>query len=231
MPASSQKSIAFDVYGTLINTHGVVSKLEEIVGGIEGVSAQGFSNTWREKQLEYSFRRGLMQEYQNFAVCTAQALEYTCIFYGLNLPESDKQALLESYKTLPAFDDVTDGLTAMKDSGHKLYAFSNGSAEAVEMLLVTAGIRDFFDGVVSVDDLKTFKPNPSVYHHFMKQSESTTDNAWLVSSNPFDVIGAVNIGMSAAWVKRTEQAIFDPWGIDPTIVIQSLTELDGKLDE
>lgn len=225
MPASSQKSIAFDVYGTLINTHGVVSKLEEIVGDIDGVSAQGFSNTWREKQLEYSFRRGLMQEYQNFAVCTAQALEYTCTFYGLNLPDADKQALLESYKTLPAFDDVTAGLTAMKDSGHKLYAFSNGSAEAVEMLLVTAGIRDFFDGVVSVDDLKTFKPNPSVYHHFMKQSESTTDNAWLVSSNPFDVIGAVNTGMSAAWVKRTEQAIFDPWGIDPTIEIRSLIEL------
>ena len=76
MSANSTKSIAFDVYGTLINTHGVVSKLEEIVGDL----AQSFSNTWREKQLEYSFRRGLMREYQNFTVCTAQALEYTCDF-------------------------------------------------------------------------------------------------------------------------------------------------------
>ena len=229
MPASSPKSIAFDVYGTLINTHGVVSKLEEIVGGIAGISAQAFSNSWREKQLEYSFRRGLMQEYQNFAVCTAQALEYTCLFYGLDLSDSDKQALLESYKTLPAFDDVNEGLTTMKNSGHKLYAFSNGSAEAVEMLLVTAGIRDFFDGVVSVDDLQTFKPNPTVYQYFMKQSESSVDEAWLVSSNPFDVIGAVNVGMSTAWVKRSEQAIFDPWGIDPTITISSLIELDDQL--
>ncbi len=137
--------------------------------------------------------------------------------------------MLESYKTLPAFDDVREGLTAMKNSGHKLYAFSNGSADAVETLLVTAGIRDFFDGVVSVDDLQTFKPNPSVYHHFMKQSDSSAAEAWLISSNPFDVIGAVNVGMSAAWVKRTEQAIFDPWGIEPTITISSLIELDEQL--
>ncbi|KAG1694878.1 (S)-2-haloacid dehalogenase [Nymphon striatum] len=225
MSVSSPKNIAFDVYGTLINTHGVVSKLEEIVGD----TAQAFSNTWREKQLEYSFRRGLMQKYQNFAVCTSQALDYTCSFYALDLSDSEKQALLESYKTLPAFDDVTEGLTTMRNSGHKLYAFSNGSAEAVEMLLVAAGIRNFFDGVVSVDDLQTFKPNPSVYHHFMKQSDSSAENAWLISSNPFDVIGAVNVGMSAAWVKRSEQALFDPWGIDPTITINSLIELDEQL--
>ncbi len=225
MSTDSVKSIAFDVYGTLINTHGVVSKLEEIVGD----SAQAFSNTWREKQLEYSFRRGLMREYQTFAVCTAQALDYTCAFLGFDLSDSDKQVLLESYKTLPAFDDVREALTTMKASGHKLYAFSNGNAEAVEMLLVTAGIRKYFDGVVSVDDLQTFKPNPDVYHHFMQQSSSDISSAWLISSNPFDVIGAVNVAMSAAWVKRTEQALFDPWGIEPTITISSLTELDQQL--
>ena len=47
-------TLAFDVYGTLINTHGVVSLLENMVGD----NAHAFSTTWREKQLEYSFRRG-----------------------------------------------------------------------------------------------------------------------------------------------------------------------------
>ena len=49
-------TLAFDVYGTLINTHGVLSLLDDMIGD----NAQAFSNTWREKQLEYSFRRGLM---------------------------------------------------------------------------------------------------------------------------------------------------------------------------
>jgi len=50
-------TLAFDVYGTLIDTHGVVAALTEMIGK----QAQGFSQSWRDKQLEYSFRRGLMQ--------------------------------------------------------------------------------------------------------------------------------------------------------------------------
>ncbi len=63
-------TIAFDVYGTLIDTHGVVSKLHKILGD----RAEVFSHTWRKKQLEYSFRQGLMQNYKNFAVYTSHAL-------------------------------------------------------------------------------------------------------------------------------------------------------------
>lgn len=80
--------LAFDVYGTLIYTHGVVSMLQESVGD----EAQQFSQTWREKQLEYSFRRGLMQHYENFAVCTRYALDYACMAYGVTLSEGQKQA-------------------------------------------------------------------------------------------------------------------------------------------
>ena len=218
-------TIGFDVYGTLIDTHGVISKLQEVIGD----RAKDFSQTWRDKQLEYSFRRGLMQNYQNFAVCTSQALDYTCAFYKIELSDAQIKLLLESYRTLPAFSDVEASLIQLKEAGYRLYAFSNGSAEAVETLLVTAGIRNLFLGVVSVDDLKTFKPNPAVYAHFLRQTESTGDQAWLISSNPFDVIGAISAGMRAAWVRRSEEALFDPWGIEPTITVGSLGELNEKM--
>ena len=94
-----------------------------------------------------------------------------------------------------------------------------------------AGITDFFQGVVSCDDLKSFKPNPAVYGHFLRQSNSTGDSAWLISSNPFDVIGARSAGMHAAWVQRSTAAVFDPWELTPTLTIGSLLELAGELDE
>ena len=218
-------TIAFDVYGTLINTHGVVAKLAEKVGS----NAQNFSQTWRDKQLEYSFRRGLMQNYQNFAICTRDALEYTNQFYNTNLSADDKQQLLESYRSLLAFDDVTESLQDLKQEGFRLFAFSNGSQDAVEALLTNAGIREYFIDVVSVDDLKTFKPNPAVYSHFLRKSAANGETAWLISSNPFDVIGAVSQGMRSAWVKRTPDAIFDPWGIEPTITVSSLTQLKQEI--
>jgi 2-haloacid dehalogenase len=218
-------TLAFDVYGTLINTHGVVSALEELVGD----QAKAFSNTWRNKQLEYSFRKGLMQNYETFAVCTSQALDYTCTCYAAKLSNGQKKELMNLYRVLPAFDDVEKGLQQLKNSGFRLYAFSNGAADALEVLLNNAGIRDLFLGVVSVDDIKSFKPNPAVYSHFLRQSKSTGGSAWLISSNPFDVIGAISAGMKSAWVRRSPEAIFDPWGIEPTITVNNLLELDSKI--
>ena len=101
----------------------------------------------------------------------------------------------------------------------------DGAADAVETLLVAADIRGLFDGVVSVDDRKTFKPNPDVYEHLLDTTASSPGNAWLISSNPFDVIGAISYGLRAAWVKRSKHSIFDPWGIEPTLTITSLREL------
>jgi len=218
-------TLAFDVYGTLINTHGVLTALEELVGD----KAKAFSNTWRDKQLEYSFRKGLMQNYETFAVCTSQALDYTCAYYATDLSDEQRKGLMSLYRVLPAFDDVKEGLTRLKEAGFRLFAFSNGAAEALEVLLNNAGIRDLFLGVVSVDDIKSFKPNPAVYGHFLRQSKSTGGSAWLISSNPFDVIGAISAGMKSAWVRRSPEAIFDPWGIEPTITVTNLIELRDNL--
>ncbi len=219
--------LGFDVYGTLIDVHGVVSKIEEVIGTKQ---PKEFSQTWREKQLEYTFRRGLMQNYQNFGVCTSQALDYACKYYNVTISKEQKQELLDCYKTLPAFADVKQDLMRLKDAGYRLYAFSNGSAEAVNTVLVSAGIREFFIGVVSVDDLKSYKPNPAVYSYFLRESGGSGNNAWLVSSNPFDVIGAISTGMRAAWVQRSKEAIFDPWEIEPTLTVNNIGELQKKLE-
>ena len=220
-------TLAFDVYGTLINTHGVLTALEELVGE----KAKAFSNTWRDKQLEYSFRKGLMQNYETFAVCTRQALDYSCAYYGSDLSDEQKNELMGIYRVLPAFDDVKEGLTRLKAAGFLLYAFSNGAEDALEILLSNARIRELFLDVVSVDDIKTFKPAPAVYSHFLRQSKSTGSSAWLISSNPFDVIGAISAGMKSAWVRRSPEAVFDPWGIEPTITVRHLLELGDKIDK
>jgi 2-haloacid dehalogenase len=198
-------TLAFDVYGTLLNTHGVVSTLEKFIGN----KALDFSKTWRDKQLEYSFRRGLMQNYESFAVCTRDALNFTSAYFKVNLSPEVKQELLEAYKILPAFDDVATGLAQANKAGFRMFAFSNGSAEAVEALLDNAGIRHYFLGVVSVDDVKSFKPNPGVYSHFLRKTGSVGTDTWLISSNSFDVIGAISFGMRAIWVKRSQDAILE----------------------
>lgn len=217
-------TLGFDIYGTLIDPYGVSEKLAEY-------SSQSveFARIWRDKQLEYTFKRGLMRRYENFAVCTRNALDYTDTLLDTGLNDDAKQALMETYRVLPAFDDVVGSLKVSKDAGFRLFGFSNGLQSAVEGLLEHAGISHYFDGVVSVDDLQTFKPNPDVYHYFVKKTGAELENAWLVSSNPFDVQGAINIGMKAAWLQRSHNVVFDPWGIEPTVKIKSLEELPNLI--
>ena len=159
-------TIAFDVYGTLIDTDGVVSQLREWIGS----QADVFSKTWRSKQLEYSFRRGLMRRYETFAICTRHALDYCCVEYDVSFSAEQKDALPQSYRALPAFSDTDESLVALKAGGHRLFAFSNGAAEAVEEVLRASGLRERFEAVVSCDSLETFKPNPDVYRYFMKEA-------------------------------------------------------------
>jgi 2-haloacid dehalogenase len=214
-------TLAFDIYGTLIDTQGINQKLFDIIGE----QATEFSLRWREKQLEYSFRRGLMRRYENFATCTVQALDYTDRLFSTNISITDKQALMHAYKTLPPFADVTRSLIRAEKEGFRLFAFSNGSESAVEELLKNAGIRQYFEGVISVDSLQTFKPNPDVYQYFLNKTDSQPGTSWLVSSNPFDVIGAISAGMKAAWLQRDPKALFDPWEVNPTLTLKHLSQL------
>jgi len=219
-------TLAFDVYGTLIDTNGVVDLLEKFIGN----KAKAFSTTWRNKQLEYSFRRGYMQNYVSFAICTSQALDYTCLFHKVELNLEQKNELMNIYSVLPAFDDVKEALKKLKEKGFRLFAFSNGKAEAVEKLLIHAGVRELFLDVVNVDDIKTFKPSPGAYAHFLRITQTNGNETWLISSNPFDVIGSISAGMKSAWIQRSSESIFDPWEIQPTITVSSLLELCEDLD-
>lgn len=170
-----------------------------------------------------------MKKYVNFEACTRQALDYTCDFYPLAITTEEKNSLLGEYLRLPLFSDVFDGLRRAKNAGFRLYAFSNGEERIVDQLLALNGIRDFFEGVVSVDELKTFKPDPEVYRYFLDKTGSSIDKSWLISSNSFDLLGAVSAGMKAAWICRTPEAILDPWEITPQLKIKTLTELTEKI--
>lgn len=220
-------TIAFDVYGTLIDVSGVFNSLEQMIGD----KAKLFMNTWRSKQLEYSFRRGLMQQYADFSVCTKDALEYCCLAFKTDLTEDRKNALMDEYSVLPAFADVDTALKGLKEDGHRLFAFLNGSKKAVTKLLTNAKIIDMFDGIISVESVETFKPSPLVYEYLNKETSSGKVDSWLISSNPFDVIGAVSYGMKSAWVQRSQSSIFDPWGIEPTTTITKLTDLSLQLEK
>ena len=217
--------IGFDVYGTLVDPLGMDGPLREHVGDL----AERFAATWRERQIDWAFRRALMGRYANFDVVTREALRATAAMLGVDLRTAEA-GLLDTYRRLPAFADAFEGLTQLAEAGHRLVAFSNGVEATLRGLLTHARLMPPLTDVVSVDEVRTYKPSPAVYQHLVARGGQTGDQTWLVSANSWDVLGAKSAGLKAAWVRRSSRAHWDGGGIaEPDLVVASLVDLPARL--
>lgn len=218
-------TLAFDVYGTLINTYGMVDLLQRYIGEEK---AMPFATLWRDKQLEYSFRRSMMDRYEPFYTCTSNALDYCIEAFGVTITRDQHFSLVKRYQSLPVYKDVVAVLESISErSDLSIYALTNGPREDVERLFDDEGIHHFFKDIVSADEIKKYKPDPAVYRHFLDRASTTREESYLISGNSFDVIGAGSFGMNTIWIRRSSAQQFDPWGPRPTHTIQSLAELEA----
>lgn len=218
--------IGFDVYGTLVDPLGMERPLQAHVGP----ESLRFATTWRQHQLDSTFRRALMGRYANFDVVTRDALHFTARLLGVTLSTAAEEELIAAYLALPAFADARPGLAALGGEGHTLVAFSNGVEVSLRKLLAHARLLSALSGVVSVDDVSTYKPNPTVYLHLVARGGAPVDHTWLVSSNAWDVLGAKSAGLRAAWVRRQPKAPWEGWGLaEPDLVVASIGELAGRI--
>ncbi len=217
-------TLAFDVYGTLVDHQGMARLLEEDVGD----SAASVSQLWRQKQLEFAFRRGLMRMYENFGVVTRQALQTAMGQQGFTLSREREDELIAAYLKLPAFPDAAPALSEL-GRHYPQFAFSNGTREALEQVLGHNELREHLDGLVSVDDIRSFKPDPAVYAHARRATGALDRPLCLVSSNGWDVIGARAAGLMAIWVQRDATLPFEDWGLQPSAVIPDLYRLGEAL--
>ena len=216
-----KQSIAFDIYGTLIDPMALGQELETMLGTL----AADFNNLWRQKQLEYSFRKAAMGSFNHFSECTSQALQYCDTYFNTQLENDQKSKLLGMYRELPAFQEVRECLTILKERKHEVIALSNGKKDDLISLFRHAGILGFFDHILSADEVRTFKPSPAVYQLLADRSSSPIESTWMVSSNSFDVIGAASFGLKTAWVQRGPNPVFDPFNIDYTVSVSSISAL------
>lgn len=219
------EALAFDMYGTLVNPIGIRKELERFLS--EG--ALSVSEMWRQKQLEYTFRLTAMERYEDFEQVTRRALDYALAAAGRELEAGQKDALMQRYNDLERFPDVVPGLERLKKAGHAMIVFSNGTPRMLEALLDAADLRPYFQGFVSVDEIKVYKPSPKVYRHVASKLKRPIEEVRLGSSNPFDDIGAEAAGMRAAWVDRSG-GLFDTLGPPPEMVVETLTELADALE-
>ncbi len=187
----------FDAYGTLFDVHAAVRKN---AAGL-GEDAQRLSDIWRQKQLEYSWIRTLLDRYVDFWSLTEQALD-TAFAMVPSADKSLRKTLLDAYWQLDCYPEVPEVLKTLKGQGARLAILSNGNPAMLDGAVEAAGLGQVFDAVLSVDELKIYKTKMEIYemasNHFRVYPEAIS----FQSSNRWDVAGATAFGFRTVWINR-----------------------------
>lgn len=176
------------------------------------------------------------EQYIPFSTVTQRALKHTLAEAGESLPQSEIDSLMKAYDSLSTFPDVAGCLKAVsQDSGIAAVVFSNGTHVMVSSSLKNspdlAPQAAVFKDIVVVDDVQKFKPDKQVYQHLCKKvgKQGKENEVWLVSGNPFDVVGARSVGLNVAWVDRAGNGWVDSCVEGekgrPTVIVKSLEEV------
>lgn len=216
------KALVFDAYGTLYDPHSVAQRCEQLWPGKGDRVAQ----LWRTKQLEYSWQRSLMGRYVPFSTVTLDALRYACEALDAPLGAAEESELMAQYRDLAPYPDVPPTLAAM--GGYRKAILSNGSPDMLMPLVQASGLAAHFNAVLSVDELRMYKPAPEVYRLAVERLDVEAGSLGFVSSNGWDAAGAKSFGFRVFWINRAGAPI-DALGFAPDQIIRSLGELPGVL--
>ena len=216
------KAIIFDAYGTLFDVNSAAEKCKDQIGD----KWEKFSNYWRTTQLEYTWLRSLMGRHKDFWEITEDSLEKSMENFNIN--RSMKNELLDLYKVLSTFPEVKETLQKLKEKKYKLVILSNGTHALIKELVDTNNLGGIFDDVISVEEVKIYKPHSNVYNIPIKKYQIEKKQFAYLSANTWDVSAAGNFGFNAVWVNRNKN-IFDNLDYEPIIEIKNLIDLNNLL--
>mmetsp|Transcript_5064 Transcript_5064/g.9654 ORF Transcript_5064/g.9654 Transcript_5064/m.9654 type:complete len:414 (+) Transcript_5064:14-1255(+) len=200
--SAEPEAYVFDAYGTLLDVHSVT-----VGPSVFGDRWKVLSQTWREKQLQYTWLRSLARgqgNYVNFETVTRESLEYALELHQESIDEPTKKKLIEDYHVLKAYPEVKNSIEHVKNSGKRAVVCTNGTNAMIEAALSHNGLLDLFDDVISADELSCYKTDPSIYQTVVDEVQIPAKLMAFVSSNGWDACGAARFGFGEAfWVNRS----------------------------
>ena len=216
------KAIIFDAYGTLFDVNSAAEKCKNKIGD----KWEPFANYWRTIQLEYTWLRSLMKRHKDFWKITEDSLDKSMQVFKID--SSMKNELLDLYKVLSTFPEVNEALNKLKEKNYKLSILSNGTPSLLNELVKSNNIKNIFDDIFSIEEVKTYKPDPKVYNIPIKKYQIQKNEVAYLSANTWDVSAGGNYGFNPIWVNRNNN-IFDNLDFKPVNEIKNLKDINNLL--
>ncbi|MGM0876742.1 MAG: pyrophosphatase PpaX [Bacillota bacterium] len=177
-------TLLFDLDGTLINTNELI--IESFLHTLNSY----YPNKYKREDVLPFIGPTL---YDTFASINQDKMEEMVIAYRkFNHEQHDD--LVTEYET------VFETIKTLKEQGFKLGIVTTKIRDTVNMGLKLTKLDQFFDVVVTLDDVENAKPDPEPVLKALEQLGSSPDEAIMVGDNHHDVLAGKNAGTKTAGV-------------------------------
>ena len=188
----------FDAYGTLFDLHAAAERHRDAIGP----KWQQLSQAWRTKHIEYTWVHSLSRQPATFWELAQRSLDFAIASIGDAVPAEARDRLLAAYRTMDAYPEVAEVLSALKSRGARVAILSNGDPDMLDDVVRVAGLENAFDAVLSVTAAGIFKPAPAVYTLATRHVGCEPGDISFQSSNRWDIAGAKAFGFHCVWINR-----------------------------
>lgn len=113
--------------------------------------------------------------------------------------------LAEAIASAGPYDDAEEALDVLAEAGIPAHVLTNGGAETTRELLRRGGLLERVRRVLSVDDVRRYKPDPAPYAHAARAIGAEPARITLIAAHAWDVLGARRAGLSTVWVDRRDE--------------------------
>ena len=218
------KVILFDVNETLLDLQPMKEAITKLLGG-----GPETARLWFTTLLQHSQVMTLADRFADFSEIGAACLRMVAKNQGVDLSEDAAKKAVAPMRSLPPHPDVAVALEHLRDAGYRLAPLTNSSKAAVADQMQNAGLTEYFEVLLSVEDVGMYKPHGHVYRWAARRVGADVSECLLVAAHGWDVAGAAWAGMKTAFVARPGQQVFS-LGPAPDINISSLAELPGQVE-
>lgn len=212
----------FDVNETLLDLGALDSHFARIFGDAS------LRKAWFTQMLQSALVATITDAYTPFGTIGVTSLEMLADRQGVTLTDGDRQALRDGMEHLPPHPEVRAGLARLQAAGLRLSALTNSTRSVAEAQLGNAGLSEFFEQILSADEVRRLKPAPEPYRMAAQRLGVEISEIRLIAAHAWDVAGALRAGCAAAFVARPGM-VLDPLVEKPDVVGRDLREVAEKI--
>ncbi|WP_027066747.1 MULTISPECIES: haloacid dehalogenase type II [Maribacter] len=218
------KVLFFDVNETLLDLTAMKDSVAKALNGRNDLLP-----LWFTTMLQYSLVSTVANQYNDFAIIGAAALQMVAANNGITLSHDEaKKSIVDPIRSLPAHPEVPSALQSLKDAGYKLVSFTNSSNKGVETQFINSGLTKYFDQRLSIEDMGKFKPHVDAYNWAARKMKIQPQECLLVAAHGWDISGALWANWRGAFISRPGAQLY-PLSPTPEINEPNLKLIADKL--